>query len=99
MNEPPDDLIATAALRKKLALGEPCLGAWLTIGDPITVETLAADCNLDWVLIDMEHSGQGWQGLQMMFLGWKGCRTPLIVRVPSHDRSFISRALDLGASG
>ncbi len=99
MSERSQDLIPTAALRAKLSRGEPCLGAWLSIGDPLTVETWAADCTLDWVLIDMEHSGQGWQGLQMMFLGWKGCATPLIVRVPSHDLSFISRALDLGAAG
>ncbi|MFO0917696.1 MAG: aldolase/citrate lyase family protein [Planctomycetaceae bacterium] len=93
------ELIPTQALRAKLSRGEPCLGAWLSIGDPLTVETWASDCTLDWVLIDMEHSGQGWQGLQMMFLGWKGCATPLIVRVPSQDLSFISRAMDLGAAG
>lgn len=93
------ELIPTADLRAKLARGEACLGCWLTIADPLLVETLAADCALDWVLIDLEHSGHGWQGLQMMLLGWKGCRTPVIVRVPSHDRSFISRVLDLGASG
>jgi len=99
MNDEHPDLVQTAALRARLVRGEACLGCWLTVADPLAVETLAADCSLDWVQVDLEHSGQGWHGLQMILLGWKGCRTPLFVRVPSHDRSFLGRVLDVGASG
>jgi 2-keto-3-deoxy-L-rhamnonate aldolase RhmA len=25
------------------------------------VEAIAADCDLDWILLDMEHGGAGWE--------------------------------------
>jgi hypothetical protein len=28
---------------------------------PWQVEAIAADCDLDWILLDMEHGGAGWE--------------------------------------
>ncbi|MEX1231602.1 MAG: aldolase/citrate lyase family protein [Planctomycetaceae bacterium] len=99
MAEPQPDLINTRKLRQRLENGKPCLGCWLTITDPLAVEALAADCDVDWVMFDMEHSGTAWHDLKLALLGWKGSPIPFFVRVPSHDPTFIARVLDLGASG
>ena len=93
------DLLHTRKLRSRLAAGKAALGAWLGITDPLALEALAADCDLDWGLVDMEHAGMGWNDLKMVMLGWKGSEVPLFIRVPSHDTSFLARVLDLGASG
>lgn len=97
--QPSTDLLHTSVLREKLQRGEPCLGYWLGVADPLVVEALAADCPADWVQVDLEHSGLDWNALQMILIGWKGSSVPLFVRVPSHDVGFIARVLDLGASG
>lgn len=93
------DPLCTAELRAKIKQGKACLGHWLTISDPLAVEALAMDCHVDWVQVDLEHSGHDWHALQMILLAWQRAAKPLIVRVPSHERSFLGRVLDLGASG
>ncbi|GIS69160.1 MAG: hypothetical protein CM1200mP8_7180 [Chloroflexota bacterium] len=72
---------------------------WVGITDPLAIEAIAADCDLDWILIDMEHGGAGWDDLKSILLGWKWAKIPVFVRVPSHDHTFIARVLDIGASG
>ncbi len=93
------DILHTSALRQRLKDGKTCIGCWLGIADPLAVEAVAADIDVDWVQVDMEHAGLGWDDLKMILLGWKGCTTPLFVRAPSHDRTLLSRMLDLGVSG
>ena len=72
---------------------------WLGITDPLAVEAIAADCDLDWILLDMEHGGAGWEDLKMVMLGWKWSEVPIFIRPPSHDQKFLMAALDLGVSG
>ena len=66
---------------------------------PLAVEAIAADCDLDWILLDMEHGGAGWEDLKMVMLGWKWSDVPIFIRPPSHDQKFLMAALDLGVSG
>ena len=93
------DILHTAALRKRLKEGKPCTGFWLGITDPLAVEAMAADLEVDWAQLDMEHSGAGWQDLKMILLGWKSSNKPLFVRAQSHDRTLLAHMLDLGVSG
>ncbi len=93
------DLLNIRPLRKRLREGREALGMWLGITDPLAVEAIAADCDLDWILLDMEHGGAGWEDLKMVMLGWKWSNIPLFVRPPSHDQKFLMAALDLGVSG
>ena len=97
--EQASDILHTSALRQRLKDGKTCIGCWLGIADPLAVEAVAADVDVDWVQVDMEHAGLGWDDLKMILLGWKGCTTPLFVRAPSHDRTLLGRMLDLGVSG
>lgn len=93
------DLLNIRPLRRRLKEGREALGMWLGMTDPLAVEALAADCDLDWVLLDMEHGGAGWEDLKMVMLGWKWSDIPLFIRPPSHDQKFMMAALDLGVSG
>lgn len=93
------DLLNIRPLRQRLKDGKEALGMWLGITDPLAIEAIAADCDLDWVLLDMEHGGAGWEDLKQVMLGWKWSKVPLIVRPPSHDPKFLMAALDLGVSG
>ena len=93
------DFLNTRTLRQRLSAGREALGMWLGITDALAVEAIAADCSLDWVLLDMEHGGGGWRDLQQVLLGWKNSTVPLLIRPPSHDQKFLMRALDLGVSG
>ena len=49
------DLLNILNLREKLKQGKGSLGMWVGITDPLAIEAIAADCDLDWILIDMEH--------------------------------------------
>jgi 2-keto-3-deoxy-L-rhamnonate aldolase RhmA len=93
------DLLNIRPLRQRLKEGKEALGMWLGITDALAVEAIAADCDLDWVLLDMEHGGAGWDDLKQVMLGWKWSNIPLIVRPPSHDPKFLMASLDLGVSG
>jgi 2-keto-3-deoxy-L-rhamnonate aldolase RhmA len=93
------DILHTSKLRQRLKEGKTCIGFWLGIADPLAVEALAAEIDVDWAQIDMEHAGTGWQDAKMILLGWKGCTKPLFVRAHSHDRMLLARLLDLGVSG
>ena len=93
------DLLNIRPLRRRLKKGKEGLGMWLGITDPLAVEAIAADCDLDWILLDMEHGGAGWEDLKMVMLGWKWSDVPIFVRPPSHDQKFLMAALDLGVSG
>ena len=93
------DLLNIRPLRRRLKEGKEALGMWLGITDPLAVEAIAADCDLDWILLDMEHGGAGWEDLKMVMLGWKWSDVPLFIRPPSHDQKFLMAALDLGVSG
>ena len=59
-----DDLLNIRPLRRRLKEGKEALGMWLGITDPLAVEAIAADCDLDWILLDMEHGGAGWDDPQ-----------------------------------
>ena len=93
------DLLNIRPLRRRLKEGKEALGMWLGITDPLAVEAIAADCDLDWILLDMEHGGAGWEDLKMVMLGWKWSNIPIFIRPPSHDQKFLMAALDLGVSG
>ena len=93
------DLLNIRPLRRRLKEGKEALGMWLGITDPLAVEAIAADCDLDWILLDMEHGGAGWEDLKMVMLGWKWSDVPIFIRPPSHDQKFLMAALDLGVSG
>jgi 2-keto-3-deoxy-L-rhamnonate aldolase RhmA len=57
----------------------------------------AAGC--EYVLLDMEHSGFGFDTLKTMLRYMQSAELPTIVRAPSRNYHHIARALDMGAEG
>ena len=53
----------------------------------------------DYAVLDMEHTGFGFDRVREVVRYCQAAELPLIVRVPSQQRHHISRALDAGAEG
>lgn len=53
----------------------------------------------DFAVLDMEHTGFGFDTVRQVVRYCQAAELPLIVRVPSQRRHHISRALDTGADG
>ena len=74
------------------------MGTWLSIGSPVIAE-LAAECGLDWVLIDLEHGSASEAAVPDQLRALRGTKTQGIVRVGAMDPALIGRVLDWGADG
>ena len=83
--------------RQQLAAGQRCLGAAITLSDPLISEALA-DC-VDFFWIDLEHALIGPEGLHGHFLAAHSRNVPALVRVSGSDTPFIKPVLDAGADG
>jgi 2-keto-3-deoxy-L-rhamnonate aldolase RhmA len=57
----------------------------------------AAGC--DFVIIDMEHSGFGYEQVKRLLRYFQAAGVPAIVNTPVHDYDMIARACDMGADG
>ena len=53
----------------------------------------------DFAVLDMEHTGFGFETVRQVVRYGQAAGLPMIVRVPSQQRHHISRALDCGADG
>ena len=53
----------------------------------------------DYAVLDMEHTGFGFDTVRQVVRYCQAADLPLIVRVPSQSRHHVSRALDTGADG
>jgi len=53
----------------------------------------------DFVLLDMEHSGFGFETVKSVLRYMEAAQLPAIVRSPSKDYHHIARACDMGAEG
>ena len=61
---------------------------------------LAAGAGAEFVIYDAEHTGWGWETIGRLIATTRPAGIPAWVRVPSvHERSAVSRVLDLGATG
>jgi 2-dehydro-3-deoxyglucarate aldolase/4-hydroxy-2-oxoheptanedioate aldolase len=84
----------------RLGAGEPLLGAWSSIGDPVVAEVLAAE-GFDFVVLDGEHSENdiGDLAAGIRAVDAAGTETVPVVRASGPDRAEIRRLLDLGPAG
>lgn len=85
-------------LRAKLQRGEFTQGLWITLSNPAVTE-FAAELNLDWVCIDMEHGATSYADVANHVRAAKGTEVAVFVRVPSISVDAIARCLDLGVDG
>jgi 4-hydroxy-2-oxoheptanedioate aldolase len=85
-------------VKAALKAGDLSLGAWLSLGSPLSARLLAR-AGFAWLTLDMEHSAWDWEPASQTFalIADAGC-VPL-ARVPANRHDYIKRALDLGAMG
>lgn len=79
--------------------GHP-LGTWLSIGHPKVAEGVA-QLDLDFVLVDMEHTTMSLETVENMARGVDaaGSGTETVVRVPWNDPVRLKRVVDIGIAG
>lgn len=89
----------TADFVRKIRAREPALGYWVMLDAPPSTERLAR-AGYDYVCLDGQHGLLGYQGILngLIAIDAAGGATG-VVRVASHDRAAICRALDAGARG
>lgn len=83
-------------LKEQLKLGRITFGVMLGIGSP-EVPYALGDLGLDWMTFDMQHTVLDKQTIAGMIQAMSYSKTVPLIRVPSHDPSLISMALDIGA--
>ena len=85
-------------VKEKLRRGEPCIGTWITTGNPLVAEVLAHS-GFDWLTVDMEHNAIDMDSLLSCFYAIGTTDTVPFVRVPWNDPQVLKRVLDIGAYG
>lgn len=83
--------------RARLLNHDRLFGILLTFPLPSIAE-MCADAGFDWVFLDMEHGALDLNDVQRIAQAVND-RCPCVVRVPTNDRMWIGKVLDLGVSG
>ncbi len=89
----------STALRAMMGTKKPKFGSFVIEFDsPGMGQTLkAAGCQ--YALLDMEHSGFGYDQLKRMLRFYQAADLPVIVSTVGGDYDMVARALDMGADG
>lgn len=83
--------------RTRLLNHERLIGILLTLPLPSIAE-MCADAGFDWLFLDMEHGALDLQDVQRIAQAVNE-KCPCVVRVPSNDRMWIGKVLDIGVAG
>ena len=86
-------------LKQKLKNGTKIYGTMLRIVRNPAVCQIAKNSGLDFVMYDCEHSNYNMETLHDLFLMGNALGLGGFVRVPNHEKQYISRTLDQGAIG
>lgn len=76
------------------------LGTWISVGHP-TIAEAVAQLDLDFVLVDMEHTTMNLETVESMTRGVDAASgdTDAVVRVPWNDPVRLKRVIDIGVAG
>lgn len=85
-------------LKRRLAAGEVCLGAWLQSPDTQVAEAMVS-CGFDWMAVDLEHGTASLDQVQRAFLAAERHGAAPVARIPAADPIMARRLLDAGAAG
>jgi 2-dehydro-3-deoxyglucarate aldolase/4-hydroxy-2-oxoheptanedioate aldolase len=86
-------------LKQSLGEGSVVLGTFVFEFATAGIGRLAAGAGAQFVLYDAEHTGWGWETLAGLVATTRPTGAEAFIRIPLADRSYISRALDVGATG
>lgn len=88
----------TNHVRAKLKRGEPSIGTWLTLPDPIATRMMAR-VGFDWLTVELEHSPTSFETAAINFSIIAASGPAPFARVPWNTGENIKRVLDTGAWG
>jgi 2-keto-3-deoxy-L-rhamnonate aldolase RhmA len=86
-------------LRSLIGTRQPKIGTFLFEFATPGIGQILKAAGADYAVLDMEHTGFGFDTVRQVVRYCQAAELPLIVRVPSQARHHISRALDTGADG
>src|SRR5262245_15801472 len=86
-------------IRQLLAEGKIPIGHMIIEFGTRGIAKIAEAAGLDFVLIDMEHSGLDFGSVADLLAWFKATPVAPIVRVPAIEYHFIARVMDAGALG
>jgi 2-keto-3-deoxy-L-rhamnonate aldolase RhmA len=86
-------------LRSRLARGGTAFGTMLFEFNTLGIARIAAAAGADFVMLDLEHTGWGIEGIRALLAASRAEDVETLVRVQGSARHLISPALDLGARG
>ena len=80
--------------KDKLNQNKICIGAGVTLSDPLSTE-IAAEAGNDFVWLEMEHSHLTNNDLIVHIMALRGTKTAAMVRVPWNDPVIIKPIIDM----
>ena len=89
----------TPQLRSLVGTPDTKIGTFLFEFATPGIGQILAAAGADYAVLDMEHTGFGFDTVRQVVRYFQAANLPLVVRVPSQARHHISRALDTGADG
>lgn len=91
--------MTTETLRAGMGTRETKIGTFLFEFATPGIGQILKAAGADFAVLDMEHTGFGFDTVRQVVRYCQAAALPLVVRVPSQQRHHISRALDTGADG
>lgn len=88
----------TNPVRAKLKQGQPSIGTWLTLPDPLAARMMAR-VGFDWLTVELEHTPTSLETAATIFTIVSAAGSVPLVRVPWNSAENIKRVLDTGAWG
>ncbi|MGB9955141.1 HpcH/HpaI aldolase family protein (plasmid) [Haloferax prahovense] len=87
-------------IKQSIESREHPFGTWISVGHP-TIAEAAAQLDIDFVLLDMEHTTMDLETIESMVRAVDAApgATDAIVRVPWNDPVRLKRAVDIGMAG
>ena len=89
----------SAALRAMMGTPEPKFGTFVVEFDSPGMGQILKAAGCQYALLDMEHSGFGYDQLKRMLRYCQSAGLPVIVSTVGGDYDMVARALDMGAEG
>ena len=89
----------TTEIKSNLRNGAVLVGTFVMEFAVPSIATIFKSAGADFIIVDLEHTTFTIETVGHIIRAARGSDLPSIVRVPSIERHFISRALDAGASG
>ena len=87
------------ALRAMMGTSEPKFGSFVIEFDSSGMGQILKAAGCQYALLDMEHSGFGYDQLKRMLRFYQAADLPVIVSTVGGDYDMVARALDMGADG